>query len=90
MTKSEEDGGWAVGFGFGVVLPDVVVGVPDSEAGRRLERMPVVVRWRGSEEGGSPSRGTLDSSSSSVSLSSLDSLIVIALEAMVNKLGRTS
>lgn len=88
MTKSEEDGGWAVGFGFGVVLPDVVVGVP--EAGRRLERMPVVVRWRGSEEGGSPSRGTLDSSSSSVSLSSLDSLIVIALEAMVNKLGRTS
>jgi hypothetical protein len=75
------------GLGLGVVLPDVVVGVP--EAGRRLERMPVVVRWRGSEEGGSPSRGTLDSSSSSVS-SSLDSLIVIALEAMVNKLGHTS
>lgn len=34
---------------FGVVLPDVEAGVP--EMGRRLEMMPVVVRWRGTESG---------------------------------------
>lgn len=36
-------------LGFGVVLPDVEAGVP--EMGRRLEMMPVVVRWRGTDPG---------------------------------------
>ena len=41
--------GASLGTGFGVVLPDVEAGVP--EMGRRLERMPVVVRRGGRDPG---------------------------------------